>query len=431
MKALLTVFALLACVSFVAADNWAVLVAGSEGWWNYRHQADICHAYQVLHSHGISDDHIIVFMYDDIAQNTENPFPGKIFNHPSSGPGKDVYAGVPKDYTGKDVTPQNFLKVLEGDEAAMASIGSHKVLKSGPEDRVFIFFSDHGSSGLIAFPDGAGYLYANELMATLKKMNEKKMYKELVFYLEACFSGSMFENLLDPSLHIYATTAANAHESSYGCYCGGEAMVDGKDIGSCLGDLYSINWMEDSDVKNLDVLTLKEQYETVKQKTEGSEVCQFGDLSISSKIVGAFQGTSKANVFRLNEKPPKPTILVDSRDAKLEYLYGTYRRTKTEGALLSLMDELKSRKYADGSFGHVASILFPTKGLSVLDEPVGKFDQWDCYKTAVDMAERACGRFSDYSLKYIPLLASACQTGASVTSIVNAISRSCQSTLVM
>lgn len=27
------------------AAHWAVLVAGSNGFWNYRHQADICHAY--------------------------------------------------------------------------------------------------------------------------------------------------------------------------------------------------------------------------------------------------------------------------------------------------------------------------------------------------------------------------------------------------
>jgi legumain len=27
---------------------WALLVAGSNGYDNYRHQADICHAYQVL-----------------------------------------------------------------------------------------------------------------------------------------------------------------------------------------------------------------------------------------------------------------------------------------------------------------------------------------------------------------------------------------------
>lgn len=29
--------------------HWAVLVAGSQGWGNYRHQADALHAYHVLH----------------------------------------------------------------------------------------------------------------------------------------------------------------------------------------------------------------------------------------------------------------------------------------------------------------------------------------------------------------------------------------------
>jgi len=49
------------------AANWAVLVAGSSEWTNYRHQADVCHAYQILHKNGIPDSNIIVMMYDDIA----------------------------------------------------------------------------------------------------------------------------------------------------------------------------------------------------------------------------------------------------------------------------------------------------------------------------------------------------------------------------
>ena len=57
-----------------------LLVAGSNGWFNYRHQADICHAYQIVHAHGVPDDRIIVMMYDDIAYNKENPTPGKIIN---------------------------------------------------------------------------------------------------------------------------------------------------------------------------------------------------------------------------------------------------------------------------------------------------------------------------------------------------------------
>lgn len=35
-------------------------------------------------------------------------------------------------------------------------------------------------------------------------------------YIEACESGSIFEGLLEDDLRIYATTAANAHESSWG-----------------------------------------------------------------------------------------------------------------------------------------------------------------------------------------------------------------------
>lgn len=34
-------------------------------------QADICHAYHVVHNHGIPDERIIVMMYDDIANNPE------------------------------------------------------------------------------------------------------------------------------------------------------------------------------------------------------------------------------------------------------------------------------------------------------------------------------------------------------------------------
>lgn len=56
-------------------------------------QADVCHAYQVLKRGGLKDENIIVFMFDDIAHNPENPRPGEIINRPD---GPDVYEGVPK-----------------------------------------------------------------------------------------------------------------------------------------------------------------------------------------------------------------------------------------------------------------------------------------------------------------------------------------------
>lgn len=44
---------------------------------------------------------------------------------------------------------------------------------------------------------------------------------------------------------VYATTAANSHESSYACY------YDEKRL-TYLGDWYSVNWMEDSDAVGVD-----------------------------------------------------------------------------------------------------------------------------------------------------------------------------------
>lgn len=56
-------------------------------------QADVCHAYQLLKKGGVKEENIVVFMYDDIAKNEENPRPGVIINSPN---GEDVYNGVPK-----------------------------------------------------------------------------------------------------------------------------------------------------------------------------------------------------------------------------------------------------------------------------------------------------------------------------------------------
>lgn len=91
------------------------------------------------------------------------------------------------------------------------------------------------------------YLFANELNQAFEYMHENKMFKEMVVYMEACESGSMFENILKKDIGIYAVSAANSKESSWGAYCYPDDLVEGTHIGSCLGDLFSVNWMEDLD----------------------------------------------------------------------------------------------------------------------------------------------------------------------------------------
>merc|ERR1711934_1093293 len=183
----------------------------------------------------------------------------------------------------------------------MGGSASGKNLGSTSEDNVFVFFSDHGAAGLIAFPTGAGELHKADLQKTFDTMHTNNMYKKLTFYLETCESGSMFEGMSTPG--VYALSASGPSESSWGTYCGSDAMVDGKSVGSCLGDLFSVNWMEDSDVEDVTSETLGEQADTVVTKTDKSKVMQWGDLSFQTDKVSEFQGDKATEGSNTETKP--------------------------------------------------------------------------------------------------------------------------------
>lgn len=53
-----------------------------------------------------------------------------------------------QDYTGDHVNARNLYAVILGDKSALTG-GSGKVLSSGPNDHVFIYYADHGSVGLL------------------------------------------------------------------------------------------------------------------------------------------------------------------------------------------------------------------------------------------------------------------------------------------
>lgn len=105
------------------------------------------------------------------------------------------------------------------------------------------------------------------------KHNESKwnFSFEMVIYIEACESGSMFEGLLPTNINVYATTASNAEESSYACYYDEKRKT-------YLGDVYSVVWMEDSDAEQIDKESLFQQYSITQKNTNTSHVMQYGNL---------------------------------------------------------------------------------------------------------------------------------------------------------
>ena len=53
-----------------------------------------------------------------------------------------------QDYVGDDVNVNNFFAVLLGNKTALTG-GSGKVVDSGPNDHIFVFYSDHGGPGVL------------------------------------------------------------------------------------------------------------------------------------------------------------------------------------------------------------------------------------------------------------------------------------------
>ncbi|KAF4089852.1 hypothetical protein AMELA_G00043030 [Ameiurus melas] len=403
--------------------NWVVLVAGSNGWYNYRHQADVCHAYQIVHKNGIPDEQIVVMMYDDLAQNQENPTPGVVINRPN---GSDVYKGVLKDYIGEDVTPENFLAVLKGDASGVKG-GSGKVLKSGPDDHVFVYFTDHGGPGLLAFPSSE--LYVNDLMDTLQYMRKNHKYKKMVLYIEACESGSMMKPL-PVDIDIYATTAANPQESSYACY-----YDESRD--TYLGDWYSVNWMEDSDSEDLSKETLAKQFKIVKHETNTSHVMQYGNKTMSSMKVIQFQGNSLGGAS-LAEPMSLPPVtqrdLTPSPDVYLSVLKRKLMKTNditvARGYLMEINAHMKVRELLANTMRKVTERLVNTHlEVQQVVEEHQELTQYECYRAATTHFKTHCFNWNDpqyeYALRHLYVLVNLCERGHQAQRITAAMDDVC------
>ncbi|KAM6202892.1 legumain [Rhynchocyon petersi] len=404
-----------------SGKHWVVIVAGSNGWYNYRHQADACHAYQIVHRNGIPDERIIVMMYDDIANYEDNPTPGVVINRPN---GTDVYKGVLKDYTNEDVTPENFLAVLRGDAKAVKGKGSGKVLKSGPQDHVFVYFTDHGAPGILAFPNDD--LHVKDLNETIRYMYKHKMYQKMVFYIEACESGSMMKHLPN-NINVYATTAANPKESSYACYYDEER-------GTYLGDWYSVNWMEDSDVEDLTKETLHKQFLLVKSHTNTSHVMQYGNKSISSMKLMQFQGTKHRASSPISLPPVKHLDLTPSPEVPLAILKRKLMVTndlqESRNLLNKINRHLEARHVMEKSMRKIVSLLAVSKAEEeqLLSERA-ELLQYTCYQEAAVYFRTHCFNWHsstyEYALRHLYVLVNLCEKLYPVDRIKLAMDKVC------
>uniref|UniRef100_A0A2P2KT62 Vacuolar-processing enzyme n=1 Tax=Rhizophora mucronata TaxID=61149 RepID=A0A2P2KT62_RHIMU len=246
------------------------------------------------------------------------------------------------------------------------------------------------------------FLYAMDFIEVLMKKHASGTYKEMIIYIEACESGSIFEGIMPRDLNIYVTTASNAQENSFGTYCPGMDPAPPPEYITCLGDLYSVAWMEDSETHNLKKETIKQQYKMVKSRTSnfntyniGSHVMEYGNQNISEEKLYLYQGCDPANVNfpPYNGRIDRRMDVVNQRDAELLFLWQMYKKSdngseKKAQILKQITETMIHRNHLDGSMRLIGTLLFgPKQGSVILDhvrEPgLPLVDDWKCFKSMV------------------------------------------------
>uniref|UniRef100_A0A6B2LD52 Legumain prodomain domain-containing protein n=1 Tax=Arcella intermedia TaxID=1963864 RepID=A0A6B2LD52_9EUKA len=226
-------------------------------------------------------------------------------------------------------------------------------------------------------------MHNTELLAVLKQMKEQRMYKKLVFYMEACESGSMFNGLVPGDLDVCVTTASSPVQSSWGTFCPPDDVINGTALNTCLGDFYQVNVESAGETE-----TLENQYLIVKSEPTCS-VEQYGDLSWTNLPISNFMGDKMKHfpVHRRRE-PRKPSVEVASRDVPLHLAYYQYLRSSP------LFMRLAVEVGEQADFHGV---------------PEGRLVCGECCDEAYRTFQGYCGGFSDYSLQYTRVIYNLCQ----------------------
>lgn len=241
-------------------DHWALLIAASKGWANYRFQADVFTMYQILRQRGYDNEHIVLICEDDIARHPNNPHQNALY---VSEPGPNVYEGVVIDYKLSTLTPADIGDILQGKASERLS----KVIKADNDDNVLVFWSSHGSPGSMDFGD--------DQMMTYNKMKEilsNTPHRKLLFAIEACYSGGLGQACegLPGCLFI---TAANPYETSH-------ADVWSEEVGVYLSNGFTHGFQK-AVYDNPDI-SLRDLYYSLARNTSGSHVKVYNDHNYGS-----------------------------------------------------------------------------------------------------------------------------------------------------
>lgn len=175
------------------AQAYALIVAPSSGWENYRYQAGAYLIYKMLKDNGMDDDHIVLVSEDDIARHPNNPTPGRIL--PPKGDG-NLYEGVTVDY--------------KPSEIGLSELSDILIQTIAKEDNLFVYWAGEAS------PQGPKWLGETISPAEAADLFGKLSFRKLLLVSETDYSGAVGKAVEERRIKGMLCFAAADGETSKG-----------------------------------------------------------------------------------------------------------------------------------------------------------------------------------------------------------------------
>lgn len=245
---------------------YALIVATSSGWNNYRHQANAYAMYQLLKKNGVDDDHILLIAEDDIARNPQNPKPGFIQSSLSD---ENLYDGIKVDYRLSEVPFEKLTNIVTAQFSDPSITSAHHLL---------VYWAGHGE------PEGPRWgdkvIPPSQVADFFQALYKTRSYIKAFVAMETCYAGQVGKACYDKKVpYLLCMTAANENETSKA------SMTDAS------GQVWISNSFTDNLLQQLasgnDKLTFYDLYNKVYSRTIGSHVSvyhdswQYGNLRFS------------------------------------------------------------------------------------------------------------------------------------------------------
>jgi len=136
------------------------------------------------------------------ACNARNKYPGRVYVKTEHD--ENFYCDdVEVDYKSDDLTYEAILNLFRGRYSP--NFPESKKLKTNSDSKVFIYMNGHGGENFFKIQD-TEVLQSEDFAKVYQEMHMKRMYKEILMFIDTCQAMSLFDQVEAPNLFLMGTS---------------------------------------------------------------------------------------------------------------------------------------------------------------------------------------------------------------------------------